>query len=59
MYDRLKDPIQELGFQVNLIPGINKIVIAIPETKANLTCVYNKYSASPICKGKLKYWHEN
>lgn len=54
MYDTLKCPIQELGFYVNFIPGINKIVIAIPETKANLTCVYNKYSATPIWKGKLK-----
>lgn len=30
------------------------MVIAIPEIKANLTCVYKRYNATPICKGKLK-----
>lgn len=37
-----------------MIPGISKMVIASPETKANLTCVYRRYSATPIWKGKLK-----
>lgn len=36
------------------IPGINKMVIAIPETKANLTCIYKRHKATPICNGKLK-----
>lgn len=30
------------------------MVIAIPEIKANLTCVYKRYNATPICKGKLE-----
>ena len=33
---------------------MSKMVIAIPEIKANLTCVYKRYNATPICKGKLK-----
>lgn len=37
-----------------MLPGISKMVIASPETKANLTCVYRRYSATPIWKGKLK-----
>lgn len=30
------------------------MVIAIPETKANLTCIYKRHKATPICNGKLK-----
>uniref|UniRef100_A0A2P2M4M9 Uncharacterized protein MANES_11G066800 n=1 Tax=Rhizophora mucronata TaxID=61149 RepID=A0A2P2M4M9_RHIMU len=29
------------------------MVIASPARKANLTWVYNRYRATPICKGKL------
>lgn len=36
------------------LPGMSNIVIAVPEIKANLTCVYSRYRATPICNGKLE-----